>query len=226
MKPLRIARHGLLVAVTLALLVACTSAKPGSSEVTSGPTDSSGPAVTSGPPIEGSGPESPQQFRPGQPSLNLARLPIGGSGDGSGGAAQCAEVNLLTEIPKGVLRISVSGLAFAPQGIFRTGGDGCGGQQQPLCKEFSAQHTKCYVPVLQVKDSNAPLVILTLSGTATCLDSGSCAEFAKNAKQNGQQEVTLQPQLGVVGPSSSTSVSSNSVRSTSTQSSASPTSGG
>lgn len=210
---LQMARPGLLVAVPMAFLVGCTTSTPGSAR--SGPESSgspvtSGSLVTSTPPMEGSGPEPPQPRQPEQPSVKLVRLPIGGGFTGDEHeAARCVEVRLASDIPKGVSRISVAARAtFDHEGIFAVGGKGCG-NQQPLCKEFTAQQTNCLLPVVQLKDSTIT-VTLSLYGTPTCVDKGSCEAFEKSANVQ-QRNIDLTAQSGVVGPSRSTSVSSTRV---------------
>lgn len=196
MKPLRIAVHGLLVPTVAVLLFGCANSTPGQVDA---PTATTTAAST--PSIEGTGPEKPQPSQSGQPSVNLARLPVGGGFTGDeNGNARCVGVSWLAGFPKGVRRISVSGMTFAPQGVFKAGGNGCGSQQSG-CTAFTADHPDCQLSVVQVKDADIT-VTLTLRGTVSCTDQRSCADFVKSAAPGS---ISLQAQPGNSGSTTPTS---------------------
>jgi hypothetical protein len=207
MKPLQVAHHGLLGAVLVALLVGCATSTPGSSgsgAESSGSPVTSGSLDTSTPPIEGSGAEPARSPQPKQPSVELAKLPIGGA-DALGPGAGCVQVSWIWNdgMPKGVLRISVIDAAFNPPGTFKTGGHHCDNK----CTEFSAKHTQCLWPVVRVQVvKEFTTVSLTLSGRVTCADQRTCTELATSAPQGAVQ---LSPQSEGVGSSPSTSVATS-----------------
>ena len=169
--------------------------------ITSSPSmEYTGSLAASSPRKEGSGPEQPQPPQPQQPYVDIARLPIGGNGDGGGiEAAQCVSISLLSELPEGVLEITITGpIKFDPKGYFKTGENGCDDEQSPPCKKFSRQQPRCALPVVQVDDPAADLVVkIIMSGRVTCADKASCADFAKNAPRD---QVTVTAYKGLVNP--------------------------
>jgi hypothetical protein len=104
------------------------------------------------PEVEKGGPESagPTETKP---AVFTPKLPVGGSPQHNGEAAQCAQVSFLGQdensIPPGV-RIVVTAPVFT-KSLFTVGGPGCEGEDDPPCLGgfvFTADHTgQCQVPV-------------------------------------------------------------------------------
>ncbi|HWD79787.1 MAG TPA: hypothetical protein VG497_12925 [Kribbella sp.] len=187
------------VSVLILLVQGCSDTSGGDSSGTAPPTAAVTPDDTSEPVPEPTGVE-PTQTRKGEPSIEIASLPIGGvPEDGS----TCNPISWLAgEIPNGVT-IKLGTPTFDPPGVFAVDQAGCPASSQS-CEGllWTAQDLpQCWVGFKQVGTQGT--VTLVVPAVATCQTERQCATLTSL----GGSQITLTAQQPETPPVTETPTS-------------------
>ncbi|GAA1602550.1 hypothetical protein GCM10009789_65760 [Kribbella sancticallisti] len=187
-------RWGLAVIATV-VMVGCggNSTDKTSDNATGTPTASQ--QQSSEPPPEPTGPE-PTQSSQKRPSLNVARLPLGGGTDSPvEDRLQCAEAAWLGSrpLPAGVI-VRVRAIKLSPAGVFRLDQRGCGDRQPCPGMRWEGQKAldACFIGARQVTAGAGDVnrVSVSLRGTISCDQLQDCR---RALEQTGSDSLTFSP---------------------------------